>query len=60
VMDREKAGKSSCRACGAKLPSDDFESTHNESMNRCSRCAMVSELISELIRKQVYATARPR
>jgi hypothetical protein len=59
-MDRGKAGKSSCRSCGAKLPSGHFESTHRESMNRCSRCAMVSELISELIRKQVHAATRAR
>jgi hypothetical protein len=52
-MNREKAFKPSCLACGIALPPGDFESAHNESIIHCSRCAMISELITELIRKQI-------
>jgi len=50
-MNNEKVSKPSCLACG--IPLGDFESTHNESIVHCSRCAMISELITELIRKQI-------
>ena len=54
-MNRKKVGKLYCLACGAASAKGDLESTVNESSDRCSRCAMVAELISELIQKQVRA-----
>jgi hypothetical protein len=49
----EKVGKVSCPACGAPLASREFASANNGGVGRCSRCAMVAELIEELIRRQV-------
>jgi hypothetical protein len=57
-MNWKKVGKLKCLACGAALPEGDLESTHNGSINRCSRCAMVAELISELTQKQVLSGPR--
>jgi hypothetical protein len=53
LMNWKKVEKRNCLACGAALPNGDLESSLNGSISRCSRCAMVAELISELIQKQV-------
>ena len=56
-MNWKNVEKLNCFACGAALPKGD-ESTRDESLNLCSRCAMVAELISELIQKQVRCGPR--
>ena len=50
--------RGNCLACGAAQAAGDFESERNGSISRCSRCAMVAELISELIQKQVRDDSR--
>jgi hypothetical protein len=44
-----------CPTCGAVPPEGEVESSRN---GRCSRCAMIAELISELIQKQVRDSSR--
>ncbi len=50
--------RGNCLACGAAQAAGDLESGRNGSIGRCSRCAMVAELISELIEKQVRDRSR--
>jgi hypothetical protein len=57
-MNWKKVEKQNCFACGAALSKGDLESARNGSVNRCSRCAMVAELISELIQKQLRSGPR--
>lgn len=52
-MDNEKVAKLNCPACGTPLPPGDVRSTHEESIVQCCRCAIVAELMTELIRKQM-------
>ncbi len=59
-MNGKRVVKRSCRACGVGSPEVDLESTRNGSIDRCSRCARVAELISELIQKQVRDGLRLR
>ena len=53
-MDWKSADVQNCPGCGKPL--SHFEAADN----RCSRCAMVDELIEELIRKQTRAQASER
>jgi hypothetical protein len=48
LMNWKKVGRLKCLACGTALSNGD----------RCSRCAMVVELISELIQKQARGGLR--
>ena len=50
--------RGNCLACGAAQAAGDLEFGRNGSIGRCSRCAMVAELISELIQKQVRDDSR--
>jgi hypothetical protein len=52
-MDNEKVGKLNCPACGIAVQPGDVDSTHEESIVQCSRCAMIAELMTELIRKHM-------
>lgn len=47
-----------CHACGAAQAAGDLESGRQGSIGGCSRCAMVAELISELLQKQVRDSRR--
>jgi hypothetical protein len=51
-MNWKKLGKLHCLSCGAALPKT------KGSIDQCSRCAMVAELIAELIQKQVREGSR--
>jgi hypothetical protein len=52
-MDNEKAGKLNCPACGTLFAPGDVRSIHEESIVQCSRCTIIAELMTELIRKQM-------
>jgi len=57
-MNWKKVGKLYCLACGVALPQADSKSRGKGYIDQCSRCAMVAELIAELIQKQVRAGLR--
>jgi Zn-finger nucleic acid-binding protein len=57
-MNWKKVGKLYCLACGVALREADLKSGSKGSIDQCPRCAMVAELIAELIQKQVRAGLR--
>jgi hypothetical protein len=58
LMNWKKVGKLYCLACGEALAEADPKSGSKGSIDQCSRCAMVAELIAELIQKQVRESSR--
>jgi hypothetical protein len=52
-MNWKKLGKLHCLTCGMALPGAELDSRSKASIDQCPRCAMVAELIAELIQKQV-------
>ena len=57
-MNWKKVGKLHCLACGVALAEADLKSRSKGSIDQCSRCAMVAELIAELIQKQLRGSSR--
>lgn len=55
LMNDVEMVEMNCPTCGAVPPKGEGESSRS---GRCSRCAMVAELISELIQKQVRDSSR--
>jgi hypothetical protein len=52
-MDKQEAGTVRCQDCGTPLLADELGSNPDLPIGLCSRCAMVAELISELLRAQM-------
>lgn len=52
-MNKQEAGTVRCHDCGTPLLAHELESEHELPIDLCSRCAMVAELISELLRAQM-------
>ena len=59
-MDNKKVGKLNCTACGISFLPGDGTSIEEESVVQCSRCAMIAELLTELIRKQMRGSRMVR
>jgi hypothetical protein len=58
-MNKQEA-KVHCHDCGTALLADELESNRELPIDLCSRCAMVAELISELLRAQMPEAALPQ